>query len=273
MSNPLMVLIVFLQLQPGIPGTMLTDLYSIANFDSSKPLKVNLTNARPPKTLEGLEAESRKLSSLIMKSALALKDPGNAGNELKKKQFENDKKWITYMNSTLKALENQTVSYTLLLEKVRKEFTEHHAIDDAEKTLIERYEAIGGRFTGAEIIENYPNQPEISPAYITINNKKVDRHNWGSEIASQEAKYAAMPRVPGRRSLLSPNARKRSSSVTSNANGRSRSSSVATIADSVIGVSNNNNNGWREGGKRNKRKNKTHKRRPTSRTSQSRRAR
>jgi len=285
-----MVLIAFLQLEPGIPVTMLTALYSIANFDSSKPFKDNLEKARPPKTLEGLEVESRKLSSLIMKSALALKDPGNAGNEFKKTRFENDKKLINHMNSTLKVLESQTASYKQILEKVRNEVTEHHAIDNVEKALIGRYEAIGGTFTDATITENYPNQPVISSAYITINNKKVDRNNWSSEIASQEARYAAVPRLPGRRSLLSPNelknarersssfasnanGRSRSSSFASNANGRSRSSSSATVANSATGVSNNNNinNTW-NGGKRNKRKNRTC-RRPTSRTLQSRRAR
>jgi hypothetical protein len=223
-----------------------------------------------------------------------LKDPGNAGNEFKKTRFENDKKVINHMNSTLKVLESQTASYKQILEKVRNEVTEHHAIDNAENALIRRYEAIGGTFTEAIITENYPNQPQISPAYITINNKKVDRNNWSSEIASQEARYAALPRLPGRRSLLSSNelalARERSSSVASNANGRSRSSSVATVALNATGISNNgnrngnentwngngndndNNNTW-NGGKRNKRKNRTKKCRPTSRTSQSRRAR
>jgi hypothetical protein len=224
MSNPLMVLIAFLQTKPNIPSMVLPGLYEIANFDPSKDFKDfndNLKNAQPPKTLEGLEAELRKLDSLILKIVMSYK--GRPRDEVEKVAPA-----INCMQTTSKALKTQITSYTNT--SVNKQAVNKQAVN-VNKQAVQRRRTLGSRTSGSRMLlpPTGQSRDSLMPTELVV-------------TSTTGVPYNPIP-----------------TGVPDNSNHQPRN-----IPSS---------NTWAGGKRCHKRKNRTHKRRPTSRTSQSRRAR
>ena len=201
---------------------VLPGLYEIANFDPSKDFNDNLKNAQPPKTLEGLEAELRKLDSLILKIVISYK--GRPRDEVEKVAPA-----INCMQTTSKALKTQIVRYTNT--SVNKQAVNKQAVN-VNNQPVQRRRTLGSRTSGSRMLLSHPtgqSRGSLTPIEPVV-------------TSTTGVPYNPIP-----------------TGVPDNSNHQPRN-----IPSS---------NTWAGGKRCHKRKNRTHKRRPTSRTSQSRRAR